>query len=239
MKPLILAAALAALAAAPVAVPAQTAAGESSRFAATTLDLTGHGEEHVPPDMATIDLGVVTQGASAADAMRANAEAMTRVISVLKAGGVDPRDIVTSTLSLSPQYAYGQSQAPRLTGYSADNTVTVTVEDLAKLGSVVDAVVGAGASSVSQIRFGLKAPDSAATLARFMAVKNLQEKAATYADAAGYHVRRLVNLSEATAVQAQAPRPMMAMATAAPPTPIETGQITVTVDISGEFELGH
>jgi uncharacterized protein YggE len=189
--------------------------------------------------MATIDLGVVTQGATAADAMRTNAEAMTKVIGVLKAGGVDPRDIVTSTLSLSPQYAYGQSQAPRLTGYSANNSVTVTVEDLTRLGPVVDAVVGAGASSVSQIRFGLKAPGSAENLARFMAMKNLQEKAATYADAAGYHIRRLVNVSEASAVQAQPPRPMLAMAVAAPATPIETGQITVTIDVTGEFELGH
>jgi uncharacterized protein len=239
MKPLILAAALVALATAPLAALAQTGA-EDGRFAATTLDLTGHGEEHVPPDMATIDLGVVTQGPTAADAMHSNAEAMAKVVAALKAGGVDARDIITSTLSVAPQYAYGQASAPRLTGYSADNSVTVTVDDLARLGPTVDAVVGAGATSVSQIRFGLKAPGSAENLARFAAVKNLEEKAAIYADAAGYHIRRLVNVSESSA--ARAPLPMMAetrMAAAAPPTPIETGQITVTVDITGEFELGH
>jgi hypothetical protein len=239
MKPLILAGALAVLAAAPLAALAQTAAGDA-RFAATTLDLSGHGEEHVPPDMATIDLGVNTQAATAADAMRSNAEAMTRVVAALRAGGVEARDILTSTLSLSPQYTYGQATSPKLTGYQANNSVTVTVEDLSRLGPAVDAVIGAGATSVSQIRFGLKAPGSVENLARFMAVKNLQEKAAAYADAAGYHIRRLVNLSEASS--ARGPLPMMmaeARVGGAAPTPIETGQITVAVDITGELELTH
>jgi len=236
MKPHVLAGALAVLVAAPLAAGAQT----EGRFAATTLDITGHGEEHVPPDMATIDLGVISQGLTAADAMRSNAEAMTKVIAALKAGGVDARDIVTSTLSLSPQYAYGQGSSPRLTGYQADNSVTVTVEDLARLGPTVDAVVGAGANNVSQIRFGLKTPGSVENLARFMAVKNLEEKAATYADAAGYHTHRLVNISEASSVRAPAPMMMAeARVATATPTPVETGQITVAVDLTGEFELGR
>lgn len=212
-----------------------------ARFSATTLDITGHGEAKVPPDMATIELGVVSQGMTAADASHANAEAAAKVIAAIKAGGVDPKDIQTSTLSLSPQYAYGQSSAPRLTGYQATNQVTVTIEDLARLGPIVDAVVSAGATSVSQIQFGLKAPGSAENLARFAAVKQLQEKAAAYADAAGYHVRRLVNISEASSVRA--PQPMgvmrMAVAQAAAPTPVETGQVVVSVDITGEFELSH
>jgi len=212
-----------------------------ARFAATTLDVTGHGEAHAPPDMATIELGVVTQGTTAADAMHSNAEAMTRVIDALKARGIEAKDIQTSSLTLSPQYAYAQNSAPRLSSYQASNQVTVTADDLTKLGQVVDAVVNAGATSVSQIQFGLKAPGAAANVARFAAVKELQDKAAIYADAAGYHVRRLVNISEQTAVRS--PVPMVGvnrMATAeAAPTPVETGQMTVTVDLTGEFELGH
>jgi uncharacterized protein YggE len=230
---------LAALALAPAA-GAPALAQSAERFAATTLDVTGHGEAHAPPDMATIQLGVVTQGPTAADAMHANADAMSHVVEALKARGVDAKDIQTSSLTLTPQYAYGQNTAPRLSAYQASNLVTVTANDLARLGPVVDAVVNAGATSVSQIRFGLKAPGAAANLARFAAVKELQDKAAIYADAAGYHVRRLVNISEATAVSGPTPRVFAAAAVAAPaPTPIETGQITVTVDVAGEFELTH
>lgn len=117
--------------------------------------------------------------------------------------------------------------------------MTVTTRDLAHLGPLVDTAAGAGATNVGQITFGLKNQGSAANFARLAAVKDLDDKAQIYADAAGYHIRRLVNLSEAT-IETPGPRPMMAMARVAEaPTPVETGLITVGVDVTGEFELTH
>jgi hypothetical protein len=165
---------------------------------------------------------------------------MTRVVAALRAAGIAPADIQTATLSVSPQYAYAQGAAPRLTGYEATNQVAVTTQDLAHLGRLVDAAAGAGATNVGQISFGLKNHGSAANFARLAAVKDLDDKAQIFADAAGYHIRRLVNLSEASAMQA-APRPMMAMVAgrAEASTPVETGEIVVSVDVTGEFELTH
>jgi hypothetical protein len=165
---------------------------------------------------------------------------MAKVVAALQAHAIT--DVKTSTLSLSPQYAYAQGQAPRLTGYEADNRVTVTVNDLSRLGAVVDAVVDAGATSVGQIDFGLKTPASPEDLARLLAVKALEDKATLYANAVGYHIRRLVSLSESGAGQGPPPpRPMLAMAAAreVATTPVEPGEITVSVDVSGEFELAH
>jgi hypothetical protein len=240
MKPATLVGALAAVAFASLAAPALGQADTDARFVATTLDISGHGEVKVPPDMATIELGVDTQAPTAAGASSENAVAMTKVVASLKARGVT--DVKTATLSLSPQYAYTQGQSPRLTGYEADNRVIVTVDDLARLGAVVDAAVDAGANSVGQINFGLKTPGAPQNLARMLAVKALQDKATIYADAAGYHVRRLVNLTEASGEQGEPPvRPLMAMASAARAvtTPVEPGEITVSVDVAGEFELAR
>lgn len=211
-----------------------------ARFAATTLDITGHGEARVPPDQATLVLGVQTDGPTAVAAMQANAADMTRVVEALRGAGIPPADIQTSTLSVSPQYAYAQGAAPRLTGYQAVNEVTVTTQDLAHLGRLVDAAAGAGATNVGQISLGLKNRGSALNFARLAAVKDLDDKAQIFADAAGYHIRRLVNLTE-TASEAPGPRPVLAMArmAAAAPTPVETGMITVSVDVTGEFELTH
>ena len=219
--------------------PAQTV--PDARFGATTLDITGHGEAHVPPDKATIGLGVQNEAPTAVGAMQATSAQMTRVVGALRAAGVEARDVQTSNLSVTPQYAYAQGQAPRLTGYQASNQVTVTVEDLARLGPVIDAVVNAGATNVGEISFGLKSRGSAENFARLAAVKDLDDKAQIYADAAGYHIRRLVNLSEASAAQTLPPRPMyaMAQAAAAPAPPVETGEVVVTVDVAGEFELAH
>jgi hypothetical protein len=231
-----------ALAVAALALPASAQdQGGNARFAATTLDVSGHGEARLPPDKATIMLGVQTQGASAAAAMQANAAQMTHVVGALRAGGVEARDVQTSALSVSPQYAYAQGQAPRLTGYQATNQVTVTVEDLTRLGRVVDAVTDAGATNVGDISFGLKSRGSAENYARLAAVKDLDDRAQILADAAGYHIRRLVNLSEATSGQSPPwPRDAMGMrAGAAAATPVETGEIVVSVDVTGEFELTH
>ncbi|HVM99487.1 MAG TPA: SIMPL domain-containing protein [Caulobacteraceae bacterium] len=211
-----------------------------SRFAATTLDLTGHGEAHVPPDMATIELGVTSSAPTAAQAMQDNAAAMTKVVAALKAGGIAAKDIATANLSVMPQYAYAQGAPPRLTGYEAENQVRITVQELSRLGPALDAVVAAGATNVGQISFGLKSRASAENFARLAAVKQLEDKAALYADAAGYHIRRLVNLSESSTVQPLPIRRFAQMQAAAAPaaaTPIEAGEIVVSVDVAGEFEL--
>jgi uncharacterized protein YggE len=234
MKPTLWIGALAA------ALVAQTAAAQTSdaRFAATTLDLSGHGEARLPPDMATIDLGVGVTAPSAAEAMAQDAAAMTRVIAAVRAKGVAEHDIATSTFSLAPQYAYPQGQAAQLTGYEATNRVTITLSDLTQVGSVVDAAVGAGANEAGQISFGLRSRASAENFARLAAIKALDDKAATMADAAGYHIRRLVNLSEAGSVLA--PQPIAAMVRMqGPATPVETGEVVVSVDVHGEFELTH
>ncbi len=150
----------------------------------------------MPPDLATIDLGVTSDAATAGEAMADNAAAMTKVVAAVRAKGVEPREIVTSTLNLAPQYVYAQNQPARLTGYQATNRITVTLTDLTVVGAVVDAAVGAGANDAGQISFGLKSRVSAENFARLAAIKALDDKAAAMADAAGYHIRRLVNLSE-------------------------------------------
>ena len=72
-------------------------------------------------------------------------------------------------------------------------------------------------------------------------MQDLEQRARALADAAGYHIVRLINLREGAAAP-PAPRVMMAMAMPAPAqtvTPVEAGEVMVSVDVSGEFELGH
>ncbi|MGI9170173.1 MAG: SIMPL domain-containing protein [Caulobacteraceae bacterium] len=232
-----LAAAIAALSLAPLGALAQAPADPA--FAATTLNLSAYGEARIAPDMATITLGVETASPTAAGAMRANAERMTRVVASLKGAGVAGRDLQTANLSLSPQYVYEQNRPARLTGYQASNQLAVTVRDLSRLGAVADAVIAAGATNIGSIAFGLANPVSAENTARIAAVKALDDKAALYAQAAGYRINRLVNLTEGGGYAPAPPRPMpmMAMRAESAPTPVETGELNVRVDITGVFEL--
>ena len=216
---------------------ADTAA--SADHAATTLDLSAAGETRIAPDEAMITLGVQTEAPSAARAMRANAEQMTRLMAALAAQGVPARAIATSNINLQAQYAYSPGVAPRLTGYTAANDVTVTVEDLPKLGATLDAVVAAGANQINGIAFGLKDPLAAENTARRAAVAALRAKAELYAAATGLHVARLVTLTEGGGSAPPQPKLMREAAMAAPQTPVSPGELTVHVEISGVYELGR
>ncbi len=220
------------------AAPTAASAQADARFAATTLNLSAEGEVKAQPDMATLTLGVTTTAPTAAEALGDNAAQMTKVVAALKATGLAAADIQTNEISLSPQYVYEQNQPPKLTGYQAANQVSVTERDLSRLGRLVDAVTSAGATNVGDISFGIANPVSAQNEARVRAVKALEDKARLYADAAGYHVGRLVSLSEGGGYQPSPPRPMMAMAVrAAPETPVATGELDIKIAITGTFEL--
>ena len=180
------------------------------------------------------------QAPSAQAAMAANATHMTAVTAALRRQGVADRDIQTSNLNLNPQYQYADGQPPRLTSYQASNQVIIRVNDLARLGPAIDAVVGAGANQVQGISFGLKDSQGPEDAARKLAAKDLAAKADLYAAATGYHVSRLVTLSESGGY---APQPIMPMAMArmakADSTPISAGELTVRVEVSGAYELAR
>lgn len=214
-----------------------------SMFRATTLNLAAYGETKVAPDMATINLGVMTEAPTARAAMQGNAEQMNKVVAALKKAGLTDREIQTSQLNLSPQYHYEQNLPPKLTGYQASNTVVITVRDLAKLGQVVDATVSAGANQVNSISFGLDDPTAAENAAREAAVKALAQKADLYAKATGHRVSRLVSLSEGGGYSAPPPMPMMAMvkreSADAGYSPVSGGELRVRIDVTGLYELSR
>ena len=214
MNTLVRAAVLSALLAATcaAAAQAQSPAPAERLFDATTFNLSAYGETRVVPDQATITLGVQTKADTAQAAMAQNAERMASVMAALRRAGLAERDVQTSNLSLEAQYDYQPNLPPRLTGYQASNDVTVTVHDLVRLGPVIDAVTSAGANQINGIGFGLNDPMAAENAARpSHAVKALKAKADLYAAATGYHVVRLVNLSEGGGYAPGPVRPMALM----------------------------
>jgi uncharacterized protein YggE len=218
------------------------AAATDAMFRATTLALSAYGETRLAPDMATISLGVTTDGRTAQAAMQANAQRMTQVLAALREAGIAAKDVQTSRIGVEPQYVYEQNQPPRLTGYRASNQVSVAVRDLSRLGAAVDAVVGAGANQVGDVSFGLSDPAAAENAAREAAVKALAAKADLYARATGHQVLRLVSLSEGGGYSPPQPVPMMAMASARfekAATPVAPGEVRVRIEVSGVYELSR
>ena len=242
MKTLLRAALLATVltaAIAPASMAQAPAPAADSLFRATTFNLSAYGETRVAPDMASISLGVVTDGKTAAEALAANAARMTAVMASLRKAGIADKDIQTSNLSLNPQYRYVENQPPVLTGYQVSNQATVTVRDLKRLGAAVDATVGAGANQVNGISFGLADPTGAENAAREAAVKALSAKADLYARATGYRVSRLVSLSEGGGYSQPQPAPMYAVRAQMKEssTPVAGGELNVRIDVTALYEV--
>lgn len=206
------------------------------------LNLSAYGETRVTPDMATINFGVMTEARTAAEAMSQNATKMSEVMAAIGRAGIAERDIQTSNLSLQPQYDYVENQPPRLRGYQVTNQVTVRIRDLTSVGTTADAVVGAGVNQIDSISFGLNDPTAAENAARQAAVRNLQEKAALYAQALGVPLGGVRSLTEGGGYAPPPPMPMyraMAMDSAAANTPVSRGELTVRIDITGVYDIGE
>lgn len=232
--------ALAALGAAPAA--AQPPAGSDAAFRSTTLSLNAQGVQRSRPDQASINLGVQTEAPTAAEALRQNSTRMNAVMTALRRAGIEERQIQTSGLSLQAQYDYRENQPPRLRGYQASNQVTVTVNDLARLGPAVDAVVASGANQINGISFGLQNADQTSDAARREAVEIVRRRAELYAQAAGLRVVRLINITESGGYTPQPPMPIARFAAVraeSADTPVAAGEVEVRVDVNATFELGR
>jgi uncharacterized protein YggE len=219
---------------------AQTIPGYTVPADATLLSVAVQASATRVPDIATLSVGVVTEAPDGNAAMRANAAQMTKVVAAIRAAGVAERDVQTSGVHLSPQYQYRDQQAPRITGYQANNTVNVKIREIANLGEVMDALAGAGANQISGPNFQIDQPEPVYDEARRKAVELARSRAETYASALGLTVRRVVSLNEGGS--AGPPMPMMRMAMAADSvesTPVAPGENTVSVHLEVVFELGR
>lgn len=232
--------ALALLGAAPSALSAQsTVAVPVPVLQGAKLDIVATGETRRVPDVAVIGAGVVTQANDAAGAMRENAARMARVIAALKKAGVAERDVQTSTVNLQPQYRYGENVPPVITGYQATNMVSVRFRDVARSGTILDAMVAEGVNQIHGPSLQLDKPEAAEDEARVDAVKKARARAELYAGAAGLKVKRILSISEAGGYAPPPPMPyvMASRGKAEADTAIAAGEQTVGVTVTVSFEL--
>jgi len=205
------------------------------------VEVTGEASVSTPPDFARVTLGVTTTGRDARETMAANAKAVNALVSVIKGEGVAPTDIKTSSLSIAPiasNPTSGSASPPTITGYSANDAVTVTARDLSRLGALIDKAVGAGANAVYGIDYGENDPSALLDKARPLALADAKRKAEIYARAGGATVGRLMQLSEQTGMQpAPFARRFTVQNASAAPTPIEAGDDRLTVTVTAQFEL--
>lgn len=170
--------------AAPRPATAQANAGIGPADAVPFVEAVGTGQVKLPPDRATVMVGVETRATSAAAASAASRKIQRAVLDTLRAIGFGESAIHTRAFDVTPEMQRVKGRVVR-SGYVARLTMAVQLSSLARIGEVLDAALARGATSAGDVEYSLANADSARQAALGKAVANAQRQAAAIASALG------------------------------------------------------
>jgi uncharacterized protein YggE len=232
----------AALAAAPATLRAQDVA-ISLAPGEVLLKVEAEGEHLARPDVMGLEAGVVTTGRTAKEALAANATQANRLLAAVRANGVEPRDVQTSQLTVSPQFARvngtqeDEEGFRRITGYVARNSLALRLRDLGKAPDIINALFEAGANEVHGPSFSLSDPAPALRDARRAAVAQARLEGDTYAEALGMRIARVLRVSERQSFDREQEDYVVVTGSRIPSTPIEPGEISTRVKVWIDYAM--
>lgn len=206
-----------------------------------TITVPGQGIVLVEPDVASIRLGVNVLADTAGAARESAALTMKGILETVLKQGVARRDVRTALVTLNPAMDYSGNTGPRITGYQVQNSVAVTLRNLAKAGELIDAALGAGASTLDSLEFRLDDPTPATEEARTAAMTDARARATTLARAAGAKLGDVLAVAEGQPLSPPMPFPAarMAMKADSASTPVESGTQEISVALTVTFELSR
>jgi len=161
-----------------------------------TVTVQGISEIKAMPDLITVYFNVETKGDTSAEATEDNTEIMNKLIDAMLDLGFDKSDIQTQSFNVYPNI-YWDGTKQKEDGYKASHSVKVelSIDEVDKLGEIVDGGVDAGAG-VSYINFELtqESQNEYKAQALKLASQDAQIKAESVAEGFGKTVGKLVSV---------------------------------------------
>jgi len=207
-----------------------------------SLIVAGSGHIMAAPDEATVRLGIVRQ-ANVAQVAQEQANAVAQeILSGVGKLGVPANQIQTARIVLSPVYAPRNPEskdAPRIVSYSATNSVSIRLENLSLIGSVIDAGLKSGANQLEGVQFGLRNDIGQRERALKEAVVEARRKAEAMADALGVKLVEILEVTEGNVSVAEpaAYKAVALSAGALSGTPVSPGEIDVNADVTIRYRI--
>jgi uncharacterized protein len=189
------------------------------------------------PDRAQIDVGVVTQSDTSQTAVSQNAQKLEATLAKLRQLIGANADIKTISYNVTPNYRYPKEGGePTISGYTATNIVRVTLDDLTKVGNVIDTASDAGSNRIQNLRFMLRDEGPVQAQALREAAVKARAKSQALASALGLNVVRILSVSESGGPVVPVREIAFARAQDTS-TPIEPGTIEVHVSVELTVEV--
>jgi hypothetical protein len=192
----------------------------------------GQGLIQVPPDRAWVTVSAETKGANARETQRRNTEAMRPVQEALRNARIPGDAIRTVSYDLQQEFDFVNNRRVSR-GYVARNAIEVRVDEVARVGEVLELVVGQGATNLGGLRFDLKDRAKLERDALRQAVADARAKAEAVAAGAGRTFDRVMRVEEAGVAM---PQPMyrgaQAMAVEAAEVPVASGRIEIRATVT-------
>ena len=207
-----------------------------------TVRVSGTGIVAGDPDVVVLSIGVSVERDSVKQARTEAAEAMAGVIESLKGNGLLDTDIQTQHFSIHQRYDYSKGRR-EFRGYNVTNTVSAKIRDLDTVGNVIDDAAEAGGDlvEINSIQFTIEDPTELKMQARVAAMQNAQAKAQTLATEGGVTLGKPISISEYEDYYPPGPVSfdfaLAEDAAAAVETPIQSGQLQITVRVNVTYEI--
>lgn len=201
--------------------------------------VSAEGEVAFEPNMVIVQAGVTTNRLKVADCYEENNEAMNGISKVLKKRGITKEDVKTIQFSLHPQYDYIKGKR-KFKGYQLRHVFLLKIRDVEKTGEILDKVVEAGATDISNIVFTSDKLEQHESVAREKALKNAKEKAMTLAKSAAVKLGDVFRIEETSGEQKRFP--VMGVSTAkvgGTSPPIMPGELKVRVAVTVYFLIAE
>ena len=174
-------------------------AGQRTGEERPNITVFGEAEIRAEPDLAIASVGVTHTAPTSQEAIDEVSRRLADVLASVRALGIEDRDIQTSGVSLQPimrQRQPGDDSTPEIEAYRASSNVTITVRDIPRASTVLDAAAQSGANVISGLRFGLSNMDELRLRALGAATGEAERKARAIASAAGLVFAGVISLTE-------------------------------------------
>ncbi len=148
-----------------------------------TIAVSGMAEQEVAPDMAYIDVGINVRADDAETARTQEAQIASQIRRALLGLAITDNDLQNTSYYLYQEYKVDRNGVRTADKYVLDSSIKVTVKDLDKLSHVIDNVVEAGATNISNITYALSTQKIIQRQLLATAVENARDKAAVVANA--------------------------------------------------------